>query len=127
MKMPGQIPVIAALVLAAAVSAPAQTNTGEIVGVVTDSSGALLQGAAVTVKHPATGYTATRMADSEARYFFPALQPGAWDVTVATPGFTTQTRSGVALEIGRTLNLDFSLTVAGLTQEVTIDDSDTQV
>jgi hypothetical protein len=112
------------LILAAAATASAQTNTGEIGGIVKDASGGVIPGTTVTAKRAATGTALTRITDNEGRFFFPALQPGAWDMAVSLPGFTTQTRNGIPLEIGKTLSLEFTLEVASVTQSVVLDDTD---
>jgi hypothetical protein len=101
-------------------------NSGEISGVVRDVSGGVIPAATVTVKHPASGFTATRTTDDQGRFLFPALQTGAWEVQVIFTGFTTQTRT-ITLELGRTLSMDFSLNVAEVTQQVTVDAGETQL
>lgn len=108
------------LIASTGAAAVAQTNTGEIGGVVRDASGGVLPGASVIAVHPASGAVVERTTDIEGRFFLPALRIGEWDVTVALPGFTPQTRKGVALEIGRTLALDFTLSVQGLEEQVIV-------
>src|SRR5437867_1791775 len=98
----------AALALLSVSPAYAQTNTGEIGGVVKDSSGGVLPGATVTARHPASGTVVERVTDGEGRYYLPALRIGQWDVTTTLSGFGPQTQK-VTLEIGRTLSLDFQL------------------
>src|SRR5262245_60183468 len=109
--------ILAALLTA---SALAQTNTGEISGVVSDSSGAALPDALVRAQHPATGLVIERTTNPEGRYFLPALRTGQWDITVSRAGFASQTRRGVVMEIGRTLALDFKLEVEGVNEEVSV-------
>ncbi len=111
---------VVVIVLIAAVGASAQTNTGEIGGVVRDTTGAVLPGATVTAKHPATGFVSTRATDDRGRFFFPALQTGTWEIDVSLPAFTSQSRTHVSLELGKTLNLEFSLEVSALAQELTV-------
>jgi len=100
--------------------AVAQTNTGEISGVVKDSSGGVLPGATVTATHPASGTVVERVTDGEGRFFLPALRIGQWDITATLSGFASQTQKGIALEIGRTLSLEFTLGVEGLAEEVIV-------
>ncbi len=59
----------------------AQTNTGEIGGVVVDASGGVLPGTSVVATHPASGFTIERVTDAGGRFFLPALPTGAWEVT----------------------------------------------
>jgi len=98
----------------------AQANTAEIGGVVRDASGGVLPGALVTATHADSGATLERVTDTEGRFYLPALRIGTWDLAVALPGFSTQTQKGVVLEIGRSLNLEFTLSVQGLEEQVVV-------
>jgi hypothetical protein len=100
-------------------AATAQINTGEITGVVRDSSGGVLHGASVTATHDATGTVVERVTDDEGRFFLPALRIGAWTIEARLAGLSPQTRH-VILEVGRTLALEFSLSVQGLTEQVEV-------
>ena len=108
------------VVILASTPALAQFNTGEIRGIVRDNSGGVLPGATVSVRHPASGLLVERITDSEGRFFFPALQIGEWEITAVLPGFALQTRK-IVLEIGRTLNLELTLGLEGLTERVTVE------
>ena len=109
-----------ALILCTSAAAFSQINTGEIAAVVRDSSGGVLPGAAVTGTHGASGTVIERVTDTEGRVFLPALRVGAWDVTVAFPGFAPETRTGIILEIGRSLGLEFTMEIQGLAEEVVV-------
>src|SRR5262245_36439663 len=93
--------------LIAAPSLMAQTNTGEVSGIVKDGSGGVLPGATVTATHLATGTVIERVTDAEGRFFLPALRIGQWDITATLSGFAPQTQKGIALEVGRTVNVEF--------------------
>jgi hypothetical protein len=114
----------AAIAVLAFVLVPAmalgQTNTGEVSGIVMDTSGGVLPGAAVTATHTASGTVVTRVTDAEGRFFLPALRVGAWDLMITLAGFAPQTRQGLILEIGATLALQFRLEVEGLSEELTV-------
>jgi hypothetical protein len=113
------IPIIMACVLHASL-AFAQFNTGEIGGIVRDSSGGVLPGVAVTATHPASGTVVERTTDLEGRYFLPALRIGRWEITAALTGFAAQ-KEALVLESGRTLALDFTLGVQGLSEALTVE------
>ena len=113
--------VLALLAAGAAGPAAAQTNTAEILGVVVDESGAVLPGAVVAAAHPASGTVVERVTDGEGRFYFPGLATGAWTVTAELPGFRRSTQSGIRLEIGRTLQLDFTLALGTVSEEVTVE------
>ena len=110
---------VVALSLVARLAA-AQTNTAEIAGVVKDTTGGVLAGATIVATQPSTGISIERVTDGEGRFYLPALRVGVWDVTVNLQGFTSQTRRGVVLELGRTLALEFTLTVEGLAEQVVV-------
>jgi hypothetical protein len=109
------------LCLLGALPAAAQANSGEISGVVRDSSGAVLPGTSVVATHAATNTVVERVTDAQGRFFLPALQIGLWDLRASLPGFTPQIHRGVALEIGRTLTVDFTLSVEGLSEQVVVE------
>jgi hypothetical protein len=108
------------MLLAGAAPAAAQTNSGEISGVVRDSQGGVLPGATVTAEHVETGAKVDRIADERGRYFLPSLRVGTYVITAELAGFRRVSRSGVVLQLGQTLALDFTLDVGGLTEEVKV-------
>ena len=107
------------MVVAFASALAAQTNTGEIGGLVKDTSGGVLPSATVTARHPASGTVIERVTDPEGRFFLPALRIGQWEVTVAMDGFAPRTLT-LALEIGGTVHLELSLGLEGLSEQVTV-------
>ncbi len=100
--------------------AVAQINTGEIGGIVRDSSGGVLPGASITARHPASGASVERVTDADGRFFLPALRIGQWDITATLPGFAPRTHS-IALEIGRTIGLEITLGLGALAESVTVE------
>ena len=96
-----------------------QTNTGQIGGLVNDSTGEVLPGATVIATRPESGFTIERVTDGSGRFFLPALPVGEYSISVVMPGFGSVTRTGIALAIGRTLELEFTLDI-GFTEEVTV-------
>ena len=99
--------------------ASAQTNTAEIAGVVRDPVGGVLPGVTVTARHPDAGLVVERVTDAAGRFFLPALRIGTWEIRTELPGFAPRTET-VVLEIGRTLSLDITLGLAGLTEQVRV-------
>jgi hypothetical protein len=107
------------LIVLWATAAAAQINTGEISGVVRDSVGGVLPGATVTATHKATGTVIERTTDAEGRFFLPALRLGTWTVEARLAGLQPQTRT-IVVEVGRTVTVEFSLSVQGLTEQVDV-------
>jgi hypothetical protein len=109
-----------AFILGLAASVSAQTNAGEISGVVRDATGAVLPGATVAATQPATGVTVERVTGADGRFYLPALRVGTWDLRITLPGFAPQQRTGVVLELGRSLTIDVTLGVAALSEQVVV-------
>ena len=106
--------------MVASLSALAQTNTGEISGVVRDESAGVLPGATVVAVHPASGFTAERVTDLDGRFFMASLPIGQWEITAELPGFRHAVQTGVVLEIGRTIDLQFRLKIGQVSEEITV-------
>src|SRR3954470_19668739 len=83
--------------LAPALPASAQTF-GQITGIVTDTTGGVLVGAAVTVTNTQTAATVTQQANSAGVYVFPNLQPGIYSVKVELDGFRGEGRNNIELQ-----------------------------
>jgi hypothetical protein len=97
-----------------------QTGTGDISGSVTDSSGAVVSGATVTVSNPATGFSRVLKTNDQGLYSAPALIPGSYTVKVEMQGFQAQTRSNVLLQVGQTAVIDFSLAVGNVAEVIEV-------
>ena len=108
------------LVFAHTAAGVAQTNTGEVAGVVRDSLGGVLPGATITAVHATAGTVIERTTDAGGRFFLPALRPGRWEIRAVLSGFAPQTQT-VVLEIGRVLALELTLPLEGLEEQVTVE------
>ena len=102
-----------------AYGAAAQSVDTGFLGTATDASGAVLPGATVTITATATKVSRTLVTGPGGEYAVRYLTPGTYDVTVAAPGFATQTHKGVVLQLGQQDKLDFALT-AGTEQVVQV-------
>src|SRR5437588_3311164 len=90
--------------LASTISA-AQTITGTMSGTVTDSSGAVIPGAAVTLVNLQTGDVRKLGTNAEGRFVFSAVQPERYAVRVEAPGFEKLERTNVVLSANESLAL----------------------
>ncbi len=110
-----------AAVLLAAPAAIAQTaGTANIEGVVTDATGAVLPGAAVTVRNMDTNATRELVTDDSGRFRAVALQPGRYEVSATLSGFTGAPRANVQASVGSTTTVDVQLRPATVAEEVTV-------
>jgi hypothetical protein len=98
----------------------AQSALATLEGKVTDDTGAPLPGASVSLKNTGTGYVLSSLTRSDGAYTVSGIQAGSYEITVSLSGFTTQIRQGISFAVGAKLNLDFSLTPATVTAEVTV-------
>ena len=90
-----------ALILSARQITHAQTNTGEIAGVVRDSQDAAVAGVVITALHVESGTQVQRETDAGGRYFLPALRVGTHRISAEREGFRRILRSGVSFNSGR--------------------------
>ncbi|HET9569082.1 MAG TPA: carboxypeptidase-like regulatory domain-containing protein, partial [Vicinamibacterales bacterium] len=108
------------VLLAFSVSVAAQTNTGEISGVVRDAQGGALPGARVIAEHVDSGVRVEYPTDEAGRYHLLSLRVGMYVISVELPGFRRIVRSGVLVQLGQALNLDFTLDVGGPVEEIRV-------
>jgi len=105
------------LVVSITLSAAAQTIDTAILGSITDSSGAVVPGATVTVTGPQAPTATTT--NGEGTYLVLSLIPGRYVVSVELSGFQKASRA-VILEIGQKGRVDFALGVGGATETVAV-------
>ena len=91
-----------------------------IEGTVHDPSGKVVANAAVVVRNVSTDRVATATTDASGRFVVTGLAAGVYIVEVSASGFATSRRSGVRLEAGGSATLTFPLTVAPLSEQVTV-------
>src|SRR6267143_3753 len=108
------------LVAAMVVSAAAQTDTGEISGVIRDTQGGVLPGVIVVAEQRESGARIERVTDGEGRYFLPSLRTGTYTITAELSGFRRTIRSNVTLRLGQNLAVDFELEAGGVTEEIVV-------
>src|SRR5579875_134189 len=97
-----------------------QAITGDIVGTVKDSSGGVIPNAKVTLTSTATGVSTTAATDPTGSFLFAQLKPGHYSLTVSKPGFQTTTISDINLLVGQRPEIDVTLKVGQVTQQVTV-------
>jgi len=103
--------------IAVAVTATAQQNTGTILGVVKDSSGAVVPGAGITILNEETSLTRTVTTGENGAFRAPALPVGHYTVRVELAGFRTQAQRGLILEVAQELVVNPTLEVGAVPQE----------
>jgi len=103
-------------------SARAQA-TGQITGVISDSSGSVVPGATVEVTNQATGFTRNAVTGVDGVYTIPLLNPGRYEVKASLSGFRTSIRSGIDVVVNETARVDQQMQVGAVTEQVTVEAS----
>jgi hypothetical protein len=95
-------------------------GSGAIMGTIKDPSGSVVPAASVVVHNSDTGVDQSLTTNEAGIYAAQFLQPGHYDVTANKPGFTKTTRQGLTVEVGRSIAIDFTLTVQTGSDTVTV-------
>ena len=114
---------LVSLLLIFPVTMRAQVVGGSISGSVVDASGAKVSGAAVRVVNAETGTERRLVTDGDGRYAAPSISVGNYDVTVSLSGFNTAERRGVIVTVGRSSEVNLTLAVAGVAQNIVVEAS----
>jgi hypothetical protein len=96
-------------------------DTGKITGVVTDTSGAAVANATVTVKSSAQMAPRSIATSVDGAYLIDLLAPGTYEVTVTATGFQTFSETGVVLTAGFTATVNASLRVGQVSETVKVE------
>ena len=117
----GQLAVLAGVFLAGSFGAAfgQATNAGDISGTVTDTSGAAIPGATVTVTNIETGVTQTYTTNAAGVYDTSSIVAGNYKVTFSKDGFSTLVRSSVTIPVGPT-TLNAPLDVGTVNSQVVV-------
>ncbi|MBI3401648.1 MAG: TonB-dependent receptor [Acidobacteria bacterium] len=95
-------------------------TTGAVNGKVSDATGGVMPGVTVTISSPAMQGVRTTVTSEDGAYRFPAIPPGDYKITYELAGFATVNREGIHVGLGFTASVNVELTVASLTESVTV-------
>ena len=104
-----------------------QTSRGTLTGTITDSGGAIIGRAAVTVTQAGTNAVRQTTTNEAGIYRFDALDLGTYTMLVQANGFTRAEMTGVEINAARTTNIDVSLKVGAVSETVTVEASNFEV
>ncbi|HSC26517.1 MAG TPA: carboxypeptidase regulatory-like domain-containing protein [Vicinamibacterales bacterium] len=103
-----------------AAAAYGQGTTSRVTGTVTDSSGAVIPGASVTLSNDLTGVSFEAVTNASGGYLFEAVQVGTYTITVQLQGFKKFVSSGNRVAIGEPTTINVSLAIGGLEEAVEV-------
>jgi hypothetical protein len=99
----------------------AQQTTGDINGAVTDSTGAPLPGASLTLTEQATGAARKTTSDAQGNFSFLQVPVGTYSITGTRDGFKTVSQKGVEVHVATVTNATLQLPVGSATEVVNVE------
>ena len=119
-----RLAVIAILGVSACCAGPfatAQNAQGSILGHITDSTGAVVVNATITITNLKTGVVKNLTTSNSGDYTVPQLDPGTYSVQIVAAGFKPEVSSDLIVEVDHALRQDFKLNVGNaLSETVTV-------
>ena len=117
------MPISAVCLLVSLAAAPAFAqggSTGRIVGAVTDQSGGVIAGAAVSVTDTQRGTSRELTTDQAGAYNAPELTPGTYVVRARYSGFKATERQNIVVEVGKEYRVDLVIEPGAQSEQVTV-------
>jgi len=119
MRSPSAFALLGSIVLGLATIAAAQSTTS-LRGIITDSNGAVIANAAVSLSNAATGFNRSSKTDGQGGYQFLQVPPATYVVTVQAAGFALLKQENIVLQVSSPATLNITLQVKGTTEIVEV-------
>ena len=103
-----------------------QANS-DLMGIITDQSGAVVVGAKVVLTDPATGFSKGTESSATGFYDIPALNPATYNLKVSAPGFNSFEQDGITINVSSTARVDVKLAVGAEAQTIVVEADSLQV
>jgi hypothetical protein len=97
-----------------------QLDSGVLSGRITDSSGAVIPNAQITVANTETNFESTTVTNTDGLFRMPSLRPGPYRIQIKAAGFKLYNRTGLDLKVGDNLSLDVAMEVGGISETVSV-------
>jgi hypothetical protein len=121
--MPSVAALLCALLMLFAGAAQARAQQeASLGGIITDASGSAIAGATVTIRNAETAAVRTVVTDAAGRYEAPLLEVGSYEMSAEKAGFESAS-TRITLVLGQRADLNLTLSVAGLTQTVQVQET----
>ena len=108
------------LLLSCSLTLRAQSTYGSLTGTVTDATGAVEPGAAITLTNTATAEKQTQKSGDTGLYSFVNLNPGQYKLTIEKTGFKRINRENIVIQVQQTARVDVTLPIGGASETVTV-------
>src|SRR4051812_5573934 len=112
--------ITAVCVLAISQTAPAQTTTASMLGVVRDNSGAVIPQVEIVAQNTATSFNRSTLSDETGAYLITTPPVGKYILTAVKSGFSKNVQSGITLVVDQNARVDITMTVGNVTESVTV-------
>jgi hypothetical protein len=122
-----QLLVACVLLLGMNVALWGQGATATVTGRVTDATGAILPGSNVTITDTATNVQHKTATNNAGEYNVPLLPPGTYRVEVEAKGFKSEAQTGITLQVGQTVGLNYKLELGEVSQTVQVEGAAVQL
>jgi hypothetical protein len=97
-----------------------QASSATLSGSVSDSTGAVIPGASVTAISTDQAFQRQENTNGTGLFVFTLLPPGHYSLTVQKAGLSVYTETNITLEVGQSLNIPISLSLASVSEKVTV-------
>ena len=104
-----------------------QATDGNLVGTITDASGALIPGAQVKITNRATNIHTLATSNASGEYRFNNIPVGSYDLSVMATGFGAMMEGGLAVELNKTVTVNISLQVGSVSQTLDVIEAPTAI
>src|SRR6266567_2794884 len=108
------------LLFMSAIAAMAQTASTQILGLVTDATGAVVPNAVVTARRVETGDVRSTTSNETGNYIFQLVDSGSYEVTCAASGFKTDVRRAIPVELNQKARIDFQMQVGQAAETIEV-------
>ena len=98
-----------------------QLSSGALLGVVTDSSGAVIPGVTIKITNTANGLSRDSITNESGNYRVDLLPPGTYKVEAGLAGFRHEIREGVDVGVDQRIRIDFKLVVGEVSEVVKVE------
>ena len=96
-------------------------QSGQLKGTISDSTGAVIPGAEVSLTNVDTGISMDAVTNEAGLYTFPLLQSGSYELSILSEGFKPVARSGIVMETSIVRTVDVELELGDVTETVTVE------
>ena len=100
--------------------AQSQSNAADLQGYVRDPNSAVVVGATITARNPATNFSRSTTSNDEGYYQLVSLPPGEYEVSVEAPNYKKAVVPAYKLTVGASADLDVTLELGQVTEIVNV-------